>query len=174
MEPLRFIFSPSGRVGPQAFTLAAIGIYVAGVASQCLTSNGLIIRGGVWPFAIVQVMLIWIWFSLHAKRLRDADRSVGLAAAASALYLVAVLLLLFLLGTFFGDGSSRQAADSNSTGALSLILFIWIIAILSDAPGASFYWLGILICVMALVPIVFAVAVTLWAATRSGLEERTT
>ena len=36
-------------------------------------------RTGPWLFAAAQALLIWVWYVLHAKRLRDAGRSVGLA-----------------------------------------------------------------------------------------------
>jgi uncharacterized membrane protein YhaH (DUF805 family) len=171
MRTLRLLFSPSGRLGRQSFVLAAIGVYAAGVASQWLTAPGIMMRGGIWLFAIVQVVLIWIWFSLHAKRLHDADRSAGIAGAAAILYLLAVALLLVLLGSLFGD-LSAQAHDPNATSALTLILFIWIVAILSDAPGANFYWLGVLVLVAAALPIIFTAGVTLWAATRPSMQEQ--
>jgi uncharacterized membrane protein YhaH (DUF805 family) len=173
MRTLRFLFSPSGRLNRQAFVLAAVGVYAAGLASQWLTAPEITARGGIWPFAVVQVVLIWIWFSLHARRLHDADRPAGVAGAAAIVYLLAVLLLMLLLGTLFGDVST-QAHDPNATGALTLILFIWIVAILSGASGADFYWLGVLVLVAAALPIIFALAVTLWAATRPGVQEQTT
>jgi uncharacterized membrane protein YhaH (DUF805 family) len=172
VQTLRFLFSPSGRLGPQAFIVAALSIYAAGVASQWLTAPGIITRGGVWPFGAVQILLIWIWFSLHAKRLHDADRSAGLATSAAILYFLAVLLLLFLLGTFLDD-TTRQTSDPNATSAMTLILFIWIVAILSDSPNANFYWLGVLVFAVTVFPIIFAVAVTLWAATRPSMQEQT-
>jgi uncharacterized membrane protein YhaH (DUF805 family) len=171
MWTLRLLFSPSGPLGRQAFVLAAIGVYAAGVASQWLTTPGLMTRGGVWPFAIVQAVLIWIWFALHVKRLHDADRSAGIAAAAAIVYFLAVVLLVFVLGTLFGD-LSTQTHDANSTSAVSLILFIWIVAILSGAPGADLYWLGVLVLGAAALPIIFTVAVTLWAATRPSMQEQ--
>ena len=173
MRTLGLLFLPSGRVGRQAFVLAVVGVYAAGAASQWLTAPGIMARGGVWPFAIVQVVLIWIWFSLNAKRLRDADRSAGIAVAAAIVYFLAVMLLLVLLGAFFG-GISAQAQDASATGALTLILFIWIVAILSGAPAANIYWLGVLVLVAAALPIIFTVAVTLWAATRPSIQEQAT
>jgi uncharacterized membrane protein YhaH (DUF805 family) len=171
MWTLRLLFSPSGRLGRQAFVLAAVGVYAAGAASQWLTAPGIMARGGVWPFAIVQVALIWIWFSLNAKRLHDASRSAGIAVAAAIVYFFAVMLLLVLLGAFFG-GISAQAQDASATGALTLILLIWIVAILSGAPAANVYWLGVLVLVAAALPIIFTVAVTLWAATRPSIQEQ--
>ena len=173
MQTLVLLFSPSGRLNRRAFVLVAIGVYAAGLASQWLTSPGIMARGGVWPFAVVQALLIWVWFSLHAKRLHDADRSAGIAGAAAILYLLAITLLLVLLGTLFAD-FSKDAHDPNATSALTLILFIWIVAILSGAPGADLYWLGVVVLVAAALPTIFAVAVTLWAATRPSLQEQTT
>jgi uncharacterized membrane protein YhaH (DUF805 family) len=173
MRTLRLLFSPSGQLERRDFVLAALGVYTAGAASQWLTAPGVITHSGVWPFAIVQVVLIWIWFSLHAKRLHDADRSAGIAAAAAILYLLAVALLLVLLSSLFGD-LSAQAHDPNATSALTLILFIWIVAILSDAPGANFYWLGVLVLAAAALPIIFTFVVTLWAATRPSIQEQAT
>jgi uncharacterized membrane protein YhaH (DUF805 family) len=173
MRTLGLLFSPSGRLGRQAFVLAVMGVYAAGVASQWLTTTRIMALGGVWPFGVVQILLVWIWFSLHAKRLHDADRSAGTAAAAAIIYFLAVALLLVLLGAFFG-GIAAQTQDPNATGALTLILFIWIIAILSGAPAANIYWLGVVILVAAALPIIFSAAVTLWAATRPSIQEQAT
>jgi uncharacterized membrane protein YhaH (DUF805 family) len=173
MQILRLLLSPSGRLGPQAFVLAILSVYAAGIASQWLTVPGIIMRGGIWPFALVQVLLIWIWFSLHARRLHDADQSAGVAAAAAIFYLLAILVLAFLLGTLFSDAST-QIHDTNTASALTLILFIWIVAILSGTPDANFYWLGVLVFVAAALPIIVAVGVTLWAATRPSMEEQAT
>ena len=173
MRTLGLLFSPSGRLGRQAFVLAALGVYAAGIASQWLTAPGVMARGGIWPFAIVQVVLIWIWFSLHAQRIHDADRSVGIAVAAAMVYFLAVMGLVFLLRTLFGD-ISTETLDANAASAVTLILFIWIVAILSGAPGADFYWLGVLVLVAAALPLIFTVAVTLWAATRPSTHEQTT
>jgi uncharacterized membrane protein YhaH (DUF805 family) len=171
MGILGLLFSPSGRLSRQAFALAVLSVYAVGMASQWLTAPGIITRGGVWPFALVQVLLIWAWFSLHAKRLRDADRSPGLAASAAILYLFALFLLLFLLEAF-SDDATQQASDPNSTSAMTLILFIWVLAILTISPSTDFYWLGVLVLVVVFFPIIFAMAVTLWAATRPSMEEQ--
>jgi len=95
----------------------------------------------------------------------------AIAGAAAILYLLAVALLLVLLGSLFGD-LSAQAHDPNATSALTLILFIWIVAILSDAPGANFYWLGVLVLAAAALPIIFTVVVTLWAAMQPSVQEQ--
>ncbi len=66
MEALRFLFVPSGRLRPRPFVLAAIAVYVAGIGAQALTFPEMRLDG-LWPFAMVQAALIWIWFALHAN-----------------------------------------------------------------------------------------------------------
>src|ERR1700724_2699673 len=75
MDSVGLFFASSGRVGKQDFALAAMGLYAAVIASQMLTLQWVVMRIGVWPFAIAQASLLWLWFALHANRLRDAGRS---------------------------------------------------------------------------------------------------
>ena len=77
-------------------------------AAQWLTVPDVIARGGLWPFVIVQALLIWVWFALHAKRLRDAGRTIGLAVGVSLLYTLSVVLLLIVAAAFFTASASRS------------------------------------------------------------------
>jgi uncharacterized membrane protein YhaH (DUF805 family) len=170
MQGLRLFFSPSGRLGPQAFIIAIVLVYVAGVASQALTLPDVIKSAGLWPFLAVQIVLIWIWYALHAKRLRDAAKPVGLAVAASLLYVLSVALLVIIAGAFY-TALAGQSTDPNTVGALGLILFVSIIAMLSGAPHDSLAWLIVaILLVIAYLPIVLAVVTTGWAATRPKVE----
>ena len=171
MQALRFLFSPSGRLSPQPFIMAAVAVYAAGVASQFLTSPNIILRLGLWPFAAAQAALIWIWFSLHAKRLHDAGRATGLAVGASLLYTLAIVLLLIIAVAFFNT-STIAASDANTSSALGLLLVLSIVAILLGSPNYDFSWLIVVILVvMALLPVIVVLAVTLWAGTRPSAEE---
>jgi uncharacterized membrane protein YhaH (DUF805 family) len=166
MQPLRLLFSPSGRLQPRAFAVAAIAVYGAGLASQLLTTPDVIARGGLWAFAAAQALLIWVWFSLHAKRLHDAGRPIGLAAGASLLYALAVVLLLIVAAAFLNT-SALDATDANTTSALGLLLLLLVVATLLGSPHYDFAWLIVtLLTVMAFVPVVVVLAVTLWAGTR--------
>src|SRR5580692_11893212 len=106
MQALSLLFSPNGRLRPQPFIYGALAVYALGAASQLLTRPDVMMRGGLWLFAASQAVLIWIWFALHAKRLRDADRAAGLAAGASLLYALAVVLLLIVATAFFTTSPS--------------------------------------------------------------------
>ncbi len=170
MQALHFLFSPSGRLGARPFIWAAIAVYIAGLAAQSLTSAHMLERIGLWPFGIAQALLIWIWFVLHAKRLRDAGHATSLALGASVLYALSVVLLLLIGGSFLGKVPIDAA---NGSSALGLLILISIIATLLNASHYDVTWLFLAgLSIMAFLPPVVAVTVTLWAATRPSVGER--
>ncbi len=170
MRILRLLFSPAGRLPQPPFIIVAVLLYVAAVASQALTVRDVIKSAGLWPFLAAQLVLVWIWYALHAKRLRDAGKPAGLAVATSVLYLLSVALLVILAGAFYGT-SALQGTDPNAASALELILFVSTIAVLSGQPRDSLAWLMVAILLLiAYLPIVLAVVTTAWAATRPTTE----
>jgi uncharacterized membrane protein YhaH (DUF805 family) len=170
MQSLGTIFSPSGRLGRRAFIIAAVLLYIAAAASQALTMPSVIKPAGLWPFLAVQILLVWIWYVLHAKRLRDAGKPVGLAVATCLLYMLSVALLVIIAGAFY-SALAGQGTDPTTASALGLILFVSIVAMLSGAPRDSLAWLMVAILLLiAYLPIVLAVVTTAWAATRPTTE----
>ncbi len=171
MSPLRLFFSPTGRLAPPAFALAVILVYAAGVAAHWLTKPDIIARAGLWPFVAVQAALIWVWFALHAKRLRDAGRGVGLAVGVGLLYVLSVVLLIVVAASFLD--TSGAVSDPNAASAFGLLLLASIIAMLLGAPHYDFAWLMVtILTVTALVPVVVALVFTLWTATRPNVDGR--
>lgn len=171
MQTLRTIFSPSGRLSPQTFIVLIGLVYVAGAVSHALTVPDVIMRAGLWPFIAAQALLIWIWYALHAKRLRDGGRAAGLAVAAAVLYTLAVALMIIVAVSFYG-ALSAQVPDANTASAFGLLLLVSIIAILLGAPHYDAAWLMVVVLLLlAFVPIIVAVAVTLWAATRPSVRQ---
>jgi uncharacterized membrane protein YhaH (DUF805 family) len=172
MPALHFLFSPSGRLPPEPFILSIVIVYLVGAASNALTVPGVIVHAGLWPFIVAQIVLIWIWYALHAQRLHDAGRTAGLAAGASILYALSVALTVIVAASFYG-ALAGQVPDANTASALGLILLVSIVAILIGAPHYDLAWLMVVILLLiALVPMVLAIAVTLWAATRPSIAER--
>jgi uncharacterized membrane protein YhaH (DUF805 family) len=166
MQALRLLFSPAGRLPPKPFILAAVAVYLVGAASHLLTLPEFIARNGLWLFLGAQVLLVWIWFAVHAKRLRDAGRTVGLAAGVAILYALSVALLIILAVSFYSP-LADQAPDANTASALGLILLLSIIAILLGAPHYDLAWLMVAaLMIITLVPPVLAAILTIWAATR--------
>jgi len=83
------------RVAERTDTAAALHlrrdrVYLVGAASHLLTVPDVLGHAGLWPFVIVQGVLIWIWFVLHAQRLHDAGRGSGLAVGVALLYILSI------------------------------------------------------------------------------------
>jgi uncharacterized membrane protein YhaH (DUF805 family) len=158
--------SPNGRLSPRPFIYGAIAVYILGAASHALTVPGVIARFGLWPFMAIQIVLIWIWFVLHARRLRDAGRSIGIAAGASILYALSIVLLLIVVVGF----SDHPMSNPNAGGALNVIMLIYVITSLSGSLESGIAWAIIaMFTALAFVPMIVALAVTLWAATRPAV-----
>jgi uncharacterized membrane protein YhaH (DUF805 family) len=171
MHALRFLFSPAGRLRPQAFAIAVIGVYAAGAASHFLTTPDVIARTGLWPFVAVQALLVWIWFALHAKRLRDAGRAAGLAAGIALLYVLSLVLLVIVAAAFVST-SPGEGADANTASALGLILLAAILAELAGSAHYDFAWIMVTaLTLIAVVPVILAFSLTLWAARRPQAAE---
>jgi uncharacterized membrane protein YhaH (DUF805 family) len=168
MQALRFFLSPRGRLEPQPFVYGAIAVYLLGAASQLLTTADILRHAGLLPFVAVQLLLVWAWFSLHAKRLHDAGRSSGLAVGIALLYLLSVVLLLIVADGFFT--TANTPLGQANAGVALLILYIFSAFAGSSQYDLTWVVVGILIF-MAVVPIAVALAFTLWAATRPSAEE---
>ena len=165
MQALRFLFSPSGRLSPQSFAIAAIAVYAAFAASQLLTAPDVVARGGLRLFAAAQIALTWIWFALHARRLHDAGRAEGIAAGAALLYGLSVVLFLIMATAFFTSLGALSA--TNGSGAIGIALMVSLLALLSNSGPHDLGWFVVAILMaLAFAPILVALAVTLWAATR--------
>ncbi len=172
MQALRFLFSPSGRLPPQAFAFTAVVVYLAGAASQWLTTPDLIQRAGLWPFVAAQILLTWIWFALHAKRLRDARRGIDLPAAIALLYVLSVALLV-IVAVSFVHSARPESLEYNGAAALGLILFVSIIVALLGSPQFDVAWLVLTaLTTMALLPVILAIVCTVWAATRPSVQSQ--
>jgi len=166
MQALRFLFSPSGRLAPQAFVIAAIAVYAAGMAAQYLTAPNILAHTGLWLFAVSQALLTWIWYALHARRLHDAGQRTGLAAGAAVLYALAVVLLLVLASGFFATSTSG-ITGTDAPGALAVILLLSVIAALAQSNSHDAGWFIVTALIaLAFLPVIVAIAVSLWAATR--------
>src|SRR5262244_3933350 len=159
MESLAVFFSARGRLAPRAFAASAAVVYGAALLSLLLISPPVMLRAGLAPFALVQAIAIWCWFCLHAKRLRDADRRVGVAVAIAVLYALAVILFLLLVALIMppGDAARRSAGDVPS-------LFFLIATLMADPGLFAYVAAGIFALVFAPVPM--AIALSIWAATR--------
>jgi hypothetical protein len=169
MQLLGLLLSPNGRLRPQPFIFGAAAVYLLGTASHLLTVPDVIARAGLWPFVIVQAVLIWVWFVLHAQRLHDASRGSGLAVGVALLYVLSIALLLIVAEGFFNT-SDGLMANPNAAGALGLILLLYIVSTLLGSAQYDLAWVVVaILTLMAFLPIIAALSLTLWAATRPGV-----
>ena len=172
MQATSFLLSPNGRLRPAPFIYAAAAVYLAGLVSHLLTTPHVITRAGLWPFIAAQILLIWIWFALHSKRLHDAGRSNGLAIGVAVLYALSILLLLIVADSFFNT-SDGPMMDANATGALGLILVLYIISALAGSTQYDLAWVVVaILTLMALVPVIAALGLTLWSANQPSVVEK--
>ena len=160
MESLTVFFSARGRLAPRAFAASAAVVYGAAFLSPFLISPPVLLRPGLAPFALVQAIAIWCWFCLHAKRLRDAGRRIGVAVAIAALYALAVILFLLLVALIMPFGDVAQTARAGDVPALPLL-----IATLTAETGIFAYVAAAILALVA-APVPMAIGFSIWAATR--------
>lgn len=156
------LLSPSGRMPPQPFSIAVAAIYVASFASQVLLSVSVTAQTGLWSFALVQMVLIWLWLVLHTKRLHDAGQNAGVAGGIAAIYLLAIVLLLMIMGVMHADVSS--SGDAPRVWQLFAVIYFFA----DLAGGVAGYWL-LAVTVLMLAPVALALGFSLWAATRPSV-----
>ncbi len=156
MHFFHLIFSGAGRIRPGCFATAVLTVYVFGLAAQLLTVPVVLSRAGLWPFVLAQALLTWIWFVLHAKRLRDASRGTALAQGIAVIHALAVALLI-LVGAFVLD--SVAMPESSTPVSIAVLR-----QVLTFSRGLSdpLILLGLVACASLLIAPVFSI----WAASQ--------
>lgn len=167
------LFTLSGRLGRQQFAIAVIGVYVLGLASQSLLTRPVFDRAGFWPFILLHATLLWVWFVIHAKRMRDAGRGIGLVIGIAVVNVLSMIFLLMVISFLTSpvEGQPNETAGSVLGTWVVLILFI---EIFSGAPYLG--WLGKVLAVIAaiaLLPVLLAVGFSIWAGTRRSVPQVT-
>ncbi|HWV54100.1 hypothetical protein [Pseudorhodoplanes sp.] len=102
--------NPSGDVEQAPYTRALVGLLIGAVLSNMLSAPAVTASFGIWPFVVTQLALLWLWFALTAKRLRNAERSVLGVTAVALIALIAILLLAVMLVLQVSDMSAGTAA----------------------------------------------------------------
>lgn len=167
METLALFFSATARLAPRPFALAVVVVYVLSFLSQVLISPPATARWGVWAFVLVQMPLIWTWFTLHAKRLRDAGRSISPALAIAVLYALAIILLMLLIEPILGADANAAATDEPRLRFADLWIVLLLFTALLKQGGFDFFLLlALVMLALILIPIAIAVGFSIWAGTR--------
>ena len=158
---MKDLLLPSGRLARQPFAAAVIVVYALGLASQSLLTGPVLARAGVWPFALVHAVLLWVWYVIHANRLRDAARGPGAAIGIASVNLLCMLFVLMLVAMF---AEPSPGAESAGSVLGTWIVIVFVLAVISGAPHLGLF--GILlwvIFVVAMLPVLLAVGFSIWA-----------
>ena len=164
MNSVALVFFCTGRLAPRLFALLVTAVYLLGFSSQVLLAEPTLARAGVWPFALAQAVLLWVWFALHAKRLRDADRGTGAALGIAIVNVLSVLLLLMVVILFL---TPPPAEDTTGSVLGTWVVIIFLVGILTGAPALGF--LGFILlaaAIVVLIPILLAIGFSFWTGTR--------
>jgi uncharacterized membrane protein YhaH (DUF805 family) len=170
MESLAPFFSLTGKLAPRPFALAVVIVYVLSFLSQVLISPAATVRWGVWAFVLVQIPLTWTWFTLHAKRLRDAGLPAGSVFAVVVLYGLALVLLLLLIGPMIDMGAVVTEQPSTRFADMWVVLSL-AEAFAGQASGGFFDALALIMLALILIPFAIAVGFSIWVGTRRGLNQ---
>jgi uncharacterized membrane protein YhaH (DUF805 family) len=163
---MKLFWSPSGRLSRGGFLLAVSVVYLAGIGSQMLTAPVVVDRFNLLPFACAQLGILWSWYVLHRKRLRDAGRSSGLAAGIAILYLLALVLLLMVL-SFFSAPDSGSGDTVPASSIVGLYVLLWAFGTFGERPSLGMLDLyALILLAIALAPFILVFGCTLWAGIR--------
>jgi uncharacterized membrane protein YhaH (DUF805 family) len=170
MDALATIFSASGRIAPKPFVLGAVAVYLASFLSQFLLAAPVTARASVVPFLLVQIAIAWAWYVLHVRRLRDAGRPTGAAVALTVLYALAIVLLLLVMLAIDAPGQPTGPETTPFAGVFQIFLILFLIGmILGDPNPGMFGYIILGVIALVMLPIVIAIAFTVWAATRPSV-----
>ena len=163
------LLSLHGPLQRGPFTIAVVGVYVLSFLSQGLLGAPVIRQSGFWPFALLQAVLIWVWYVLHARRLHDAAHSAGLAIGIACIYSLGIVLLL-CIAAVLGSGETDNNAVTGGEALLAFFTVFYLLALFSADPslGVFGYWLmGFL--ALLLLPVAIAFGFSIWTGTRPSV-----
>jgi uncharacterized membrane protein YhaH (DUF805 family) len=172
MDQLSSIVSTSGRIARKPFAISVVVLYLLSFGTRALLAPSVMAQGGGILFALAQMLLIWIWYALHARRLRDAGRGRGSAVGIAIVYGFGIALVM-LVALLLNPPASGGAPDGGppAAGLAELLLLLYLIALLTGQPHLGvFGYVLIGIAVLVLAPIVIALLFSLWAGTRPSLQ----
>ncbi len=116
---------PSGDLEQGPYFRSLIALAIGAVLSHFLTAPVVTAQIGLLPFVVTQLALIWWWYALIVKRMRNAERSFLGVTAVGLIDLFALLLLYVLLVLQFTD-TSAGAAGPYLPASVSLLSYPFV------------------------------------------------
>lgn len=165
MSIVALLFSRSGRVARQPFAIAIVGVYVAGFLSHSLLGGTVVEKASVWPFALVQGALAWMWTVLHVKRLRDSGRPPGVAIGLACVYAAALLVVLVIMSLITASNSGGEPGSPKDL--IPLLFVVYLVAFLfGGAQLNALTYLVVAFVVLLLMPVLLGFGYSLRVGTR--------
>jgi uncharacterized membrane protein YhaH (DUF805 family) len=158
-------FIPSGDLEQRPYFRSLIALAIGAVLSHMLTAPVVTAQLGILPFVITQLAILWWWYALIVKRMRNAERSFLGVTAVSLIDLFALLLLSVMLLLQFSD-TSVGAAGPYIPASISLLIypFVFLFNVLTG-PAANPQDLQVALLALAVVaPLILTIFYSLWAA----------
>lgn len=157
MNALDLLFSAKGTIKSKPFVIVVAAIYLINITTGSILEGGIVKRTGPWPYLGVQLILSWIWFVAHKKRLADAGRGWAVAASIAFIYTAFIVLMINLVATSAANYESADPKEARTPliGAIFAVLFIntlftgepfLIVALIVLVIGLPLLWsLGVVI-----------------------------
>lgn len=164
MNPLKSLI-PSGDLKQGPYLRSLVALLIGAILSHMLTAPAVTAQLGLVPFVVTQVALLWWWFALIVKRLRDAERSFLGVTAVALIDLFALLLLAVMLVLQFSDTSAGAAAPY-LPASLSLLIYPFVFLFnLLTGPVANTQDVQVAVLALFVVaPLLLTIFYSLWAA----------
>jgi uncharacterized membrane protein YhaH (DUF805 family) len=171
MDSLALFYSATGRIARKPFAIGVIIVYLASFGARALLAAPAMAHGGGVLFVLAQALILWVWYALHAKRLRDAQRSPASAVAIAIVYAFAIALVALIAMLLAPTPAAAPEADPPAAGLAELLIVLYLIALLSGQPHLGLFgFILITILVLVLAPIVTTLVFSLWVGTRRSVE----
>ncbi len=163
MRPIALFFLPSGRLAAPPFVIGVAVVFALGCLSLMVLSSRLPPSLAIFLFATAQGVIVWCWFCLHAKRLRDAGLAIAPAIAVAVLYCLAMCLFLLVL-------VSTPVNGEGAVGGNELLAMLASFA--SDPEPGLFAYVAMGILLLVLLPVLIALGFSFWLARRASVKEQ--
>jgi hypothetical protein len=154
------LFSPRGTLKPQVFAIIVAAIYLINIIAGSVLDGQFIKRVGPWPYLALQAILTWIWFTAHAKRLRDAGRGYVVAAVLAFIYIGTIVLMLNLVATSTANISG--AVDQNEP-KVSLFGTIFAVLFINTLFTGDIFLISALLFLFIGLPLLFSLIVVVYS-----------
>lgn len=172
MNLFDLLFSPKGTIEPKPFALVVVGVYLINIVAGSTFDGQFIMRAGIWPYLGLQMLLTWIWFAAHSKRLRDAGKGSTVAFILAFLYLAGIIAMIsFAAGSAAAVTQSAEPTQQLSGSLIGVLIAILFIHTL--LTGDPVLIVGFFILLIGL-PFIFALIVAIYSivtGARPGISE---